>query len=285
MNTPLRSEKSMQQTEQLYDKFLDEYVSEDAVRKYTKETAGYGITYLLENDYARIYLDAIDSYLRTATSQPLRLLEFGCGGGMNITRLVSLLESRKVPVESAYGTDFSPRLVQAAKQEAKAYLVPNLAKKLSFHVASNENLVQDLASDLQGAKDLLASFDLIIGVNTFRYCHRLGKGVDCASDIYRLLKPGGVCINIDMNDRFPAFRSRLKGQEEKRVECYLPSLDEYVSPFKTAGFEIVKKGNFCWIPHSAGRSLTFWCKLGSPFLNLIARGRAMRSLVVARKPV
>jgi SAM-dependent methyltransferase len=203
---------------------------------------------------------------------------------MNITRLVSLLESRKVPVECAYGTDFSPRLVQAAEQEAKAFLSHDLAGKLSFHVARNEKLVDDLVSELRGAKDLLGSFDLIVGVNTFRYCHRLGKGLDCAADIYRLLKPGGVCINIDMNNRFPAFRSQLKGQEEDRAECYLPSLDEYVSPFKTAGFEIVKKGNFCWIPHSAGRALTFCCRLGSPFLNLVARGRAMRSLVVARKP-
>jgi SAM-dependent methyltransferase len=274
----------MEQTGQLYEKFLDEYVSEDAVRKYTTETAGYGITYLLGNDYARIYLDTIECYLRTSTARPLRLLEFGCGGGMNITRLVSLLESRKVPVECAYGTDFSPRLVQAAEQEAKAFLSRDLAGKLSFHVARNEKLVEDLVSELRGAKDLLGSFDLIVGVNTFRYCHRLGKGLDCAADIYRLLKPGGVCINIDMNNRFPAFRSQLKGQEEDRAECYLPSLDEYVSPFKTAGFEIVKKGNFCWIPHSAGRALTFCCRLGSPFLNLVARGRAMRSLVVARKP-
>jgi SAM-dependent methyltransferase len=274
----------MEQTGQLYEKFLDEYVSEDAVRKYTTETAGYGITYLLGNDYARIYLDTIECYLRTSTARPLRLLEFGCGGGMNITRLVSLLESRKVPVECAYGTDFSPRLVQAAEQEAKAFLSRDLAGKLSFHVARNEKLVEDLVSELRGAKDLLGSFDLIVGVNTFRYCHRLGKGLDCAADIYRLLKPGGVCINIDMNNRFPAFRSQLKGQEEDRAECYLPSLDEYVSPFKTAGFEIVKKGNFCWIPHSAGRALTFCCRLASPFLNLVARGRAMRSLVVARKP-
>lgn len=274
----------MEQSGQLYEKFLDEYVSEDAVRKYTTETAGYGITYLLGNDYARIYLDTIESYLHTSPARPLRLLEFGCGGGMNITRLVSLLESRNVPVECACGTDFSPRLVQAAEQEAKAFLSRDLAGKLRFYVAHNEKLVEDLASELGGAKDLLGSFDLIVGVNTFRYCHRLGKGLDCAADIYRLLKPGGVCINIDMNNRFPAFRSRIKGQEENRAECYLPSLDEYVSPFKTAGFEIVKKGTFCWIPHSAGRALTFCCRLGSPFLNLVARGRAMRSLVIARKP-
>lgn len=273
----------MEQTMRLYEKFLDEYVSDDAVRKYTTDTAGYGISYLLANDYARIYLEAIDSYLHTPTS-PLRLLEFGCGGGMNIIRLVSLLQEKKVPVECAYGTDFSPRLVQAAEHEARVLLPPNLARKLGFHVARNERLVEDFVSVLRQGKNFLGSFDLIIGVNTFRYCYRLGKGLDCAIDIYRLLRPGGVCINIDMNNRFPAFRSRLRGQEQNRADCYLPTLEEYVFPFKTAGFEIIKNGNFCWIPHSAGRALTLCCRLLSPFLNVVARNCAMRSLVIARKP-
>ena len=51
----------MEKTGLMYRKFLDEYVSEDAVRKYTTETAGYGITHLLRNDYARIYIDVVDS--------------------------------------------------------------------------------------------------------------------------------------------------------------------------------------------------------------------------------
>jgi SAM-dependent methyltransferase len=279
----------MEKTGLLYDKFLDEYVSEDAVRKYTTQTAGYGITHLLRTEYSRIYLDVVNRYLRTPEKRPLRLLEFGCGGGMNITRLVSLLESKGVPVECAYGTDFSPRLVQAAGEEAKAFLPSKLARKLSFHVARNEELVRDLATSLGVGADQLSTFDLIVGVNTFRYCHRLGKQVDCANDIYRLLRPGGVCIMIDMNNRFPAFRSHLRrsreAQPESPAECYLPSLREYTSPFETAGFEIVKKGNFCWIPHSAARALTLSCRAMSPFLNLLARSRAMRSLVIARKPV
>ena len=274
----------MEKTGVLYEKFLDEYVSEDAVRKYTTETAGYGIKYLLRNNYARIYLNVVDSCLRTSTARPLRLLEFGCGGGMNITRLVSLLEDKEVTVEYAYGTDFSPRLVQAAEQEAKDFLSPRLAGKLSFHVARNEQLVQDLVAELGGAGDRIGSFDLIVGVNTFRYCHRLGKQFDCAADIYRLLRPGGICIIIDMNNRFPAFRSRLKGLDRNPVECYLPTLEEYAVPFMTAGFEIIRKQNFCWIPHSAGHALTLFYRFLSPFLNLVARSRAMRSLVVARKP-
>ncbi len=268
----------------LYKGFLDEYVSEDAVRKYTTATAGYGIAYLLRNDYARIYMNVVDSYLRSSRATPFRLLEFGCGAGMNITRLVALLEGKGIHVDSAYGTDFSPRLVQAAGEEARAFLPAHIASKLKFCVARNEQLVADL-NDRIGSTDAgIASFDLIIGVNTFRYCHRLGKEDACAKDIHRLLKPGGVCVIIDMNSRFPAFRSRLRRVRNCGVECYLPSLGEYSSPFTLAGFEILEKGNFCWIPHSAGRSLTFLGALSSPLLNFVLRDRAMRSLVIARKP-
>ena len=273
----------MEKTNEIYGKFLDEYVSEQAVRKYTTQTAGYGINYLLHNDYAKIYLETVKTYLSGPNARPLRLLEFGCGGGMNITRLVSLLDEKQVAIEYAYGTDFSPRLVEAAKEESQTYLSPELAKKVDFFVARNEQLEKDLLAGLGGKRDLRSSFDLIIGVNTFRYCHRLGKTAECAQDIYRLLKPGGICINIDMNDRFPAFRSRWRRQTETTEECYLPSLSEYVSPFEAAGFEIVKKGNFCWVPHSAGRGLTTACRVAGPLLNLVARGRAMRSLVIARK--
>lgn len=203
---------------------------------------------------------------------------------MNIIHLVSLLERRGVQVQCAQGTDFSPRLVHAAEQEAKILLSPGVAKKLNFYVARNERLLDDLAA-ASGTpiEDLVGSFDLIVGVNTFRYCHRLKKEQECATDIHRLLRPGGVCINIDMNSRFPAFRSRLKGLDQNPAECYLPTLDEYASPFQTAGFEIIRKENFCWIPHSAGRVLTLFCRLLSPLLNFVARSRAMRSLVVARK--
>jgi SAM-dependent methyltransferase len=274
----------MPKTAEMYDKFLQEYVSDGAILKYTPATAGFGINYLLRNEYANLYLAIVNSRLRNPSGRPLRLLEFGCGAGMNIISLVSLLEQKGIAVESAYGTDFSPRLVQSAVQEASSALPPSLAKKLAFHVARNERLIEDLAAaGSHQVDDLVGSFDLIVGVNTFRYCNRIGKDRDCAADVHRLLRPGGVCIIIDMNNRFPAFRSRFKPQAADSTEVYLPSLEEYASPFKAAGFEVIQQGHFCWIPHSAGRTLTLCCRLASPFLNLLARDRAMRSLVVAQK--
>jgi SAM-dependent methyltransferase len=268
----------------MYRKFVDEYDSDSAVRKYTSGTAGYGIGYLLTHDYARLYVEVVDSYLR-ASLKPLRVLEFGCGGGMNIVHLLNLLDRHGLRVDRAYGTDFLPRMVGAAEQQAKAFLAPRLAGVLSFHTARNENLSEDLAQAIGSPiESLSGSLDLIIGVNTFRYCYRLKKDLDCAQDIHRLLRPGGVCVVIDMNTRFPAFRSRLNGHDQRDpVGTYVPTLEEYAAPFKTTGFEMLREENFCWIPHSAGLALTTCCRAMSPFLDLVARSRAMRSLVIARR--
>jgi SAM-dependent methyltransferase len=272
-------------TEQMDKSFLDEYNSQDAILKYSTETAGHGVNYLIQHEYARVYDDAIDACRRTS-SAPLRLLEFGCGAGMNLIGLLARLESRGVAVEEAYGTDFSATLIESAQREAKAFVPAKDREKVRFHVARNERLSLDLAAATgRAAETLQGSFDFIFGVNTFRYCHRLQKSDDCASDIYRLLRPGGVCVMIDMNDRFPLFRSHLKGSVESPEEAYLPSLEEYAAPFTRAGFELTRKDHFCWVPHSAGQALTAVCRALTPVLNATVRSRAMRSLVVAQKRV
>src|SRR5512137_142166 len=87
--------------------FLKEYSAEENIRRYMKKTAGHGIRYLLEHEYGNIYLEVIDSYLaKSASGKGLRILEFGCGAGMNLLHLVSVLEQRGTPVEFACGTDF-----------------------------------------------------------------------------------------------------------------------------------------------------------------------------------
>ena len=106
----------MRETDEINEKFLEEYDSRDAVRKYSTGTAGFGINYLLRHDYARVYLNAVDSYLRTSPARPIRVLEFGCGGGMNIIALVALLIKKGIPIERAYGTDFSSRDCGAGRQ-------------------------------------------------------------------------------------------------------------------------------------------------------------------------
>jgi SAM-dependent methyltransferase len=271
------------------DAFFREYTSPDAILKYTRATAGAGINALLEGEYKDVYLQALELLPAGMKRGPLRMLEFGCGGGMNLLRLVSVLSRDGFNVERAIGTDFSPVLIQAANKEAQSYLTPQERSRVQFCVAKNETLLEELSAGLgRDFSELENSFQFIIGVNTIRYCHRAGKQLECARDIFQLLAPGGVCVMIDMNNRFPAFRSALKnklrGKKEQDEECYLPSLEEYTTPFCKVGFIVSRSEHFCWIPHSAGRFLTRLLRWLSPALSAVAGSRAMRSLVVAQKP-
>jgi SAM-dependent methyltransferase len=267
--------------------FFQEYTSNDAIVKYTRRTAGFGINYLLDHEYKAVYLDALQLLPANALANGIRVLEFGCGGGMNLVRLVTLLRGAGVRLEKAIGADFSPVLINAAKREVRELLKEDDLKKIEFHVARNEHLINDLASDLESTpQELKNSFHLIIGVNTIRYCHAAGKQLDNARDIFDLLTTGGVSVVIDMNNRFPLFRSDLKNRlrREKEEECYVPSLEEYADPFFKTGFEVVRTEHFCWIPHSSGRMMCLLMRALSPLLNGLFKSRAMRSLVVARKP-
>ena len=268
------------------DIFLEEYSTQDAVLRYTRQTAGYGISYLLKNDYGKIYQQVLEQHIPKAAKQAgIRMLEFGCGGGMNLIYLVSLVEQLGIGIQQAYGTDFSQTMIQAANLEADKYLALAQRKKVKFLVARNETLIEDLIRQLHGTASLFGSFHLILGVNTIRYCHRLHKQVECAQGIFTLLNKGGVCVIIDMNDKFPFFRSRLRDRRTKqKPEFYLPSLEEYVHPFTTVGFDVLYKGNFAWIPHSAGPWLSKLCKGLAPLFDAVMRTHAMRSLVIVRKP-
>ena len=108
----------------------------------------------------------------------------------------------------------------------------------------------------------------------------------CVRDTFELLIGSGVCVTMDMNDRFPLFRSDLKNRfrRSREKECYVPTLEEYAEPFIKTGFEVVRKDHFCWIPHSSGPFLAATMRRLSPILNRLVPGRAMRSLVIARKP-
>src|ERR1044071_7973694 len=66
---------------EVMDVYLEEYSADTAIARYTSRTAGYGISYLLKNDYAKVYLSGVREFLNVPAETPLRLLEFGCGGG------------------------------------------------------------------------------------------------------------------------------------------------------------------------------------------------------------
>ena len=158
---------------------------------------------------------------------------------MNLLKLIEILQSEGGQLETAFGTDFSPPMIDAAIEEAAKHLPPELNQKINFVVAGNEKLMTDLARGLdQSSEQLKNTFDCIVGVNTFRYAHRLQSENQCALDIFDLLRPGGYSVMIDMNRDFPFFRSKLRRMFSARTnETYVPSLKEYTRPFKEVGFK------------------------------------------------
>ena len=207
---------------------------------------------------------------------------------MNLLQLISVLNRERIRVAKALGTDFSPAMIETARREAKNYLQEQDPQNLEFHVAKNERLISDLSVFTTLEKSTLKdSFHFVLGVNTIRYCHDAKRQRDCVRDIFNLLVPGGVCVVIDMNNRFPLFRSDLRNRLrwKKEKQCYVPSLEEYAGPFVKEGFELLRTEHFCWVPHSAGPVMAGVFRTLSPVLNTVARSRAMRSLVVARKPL
>jgi len=272
----------------LADVFLDEYSRDDVIAKYLSDTAGTGIAHALTYVYAPIYRKVVKAIVaQRPRGQAFRVLEYGCGGGMNLVKLVDIFREERAEIDRAIGADFSPRMVEAARRDAAQRLTPQLQQKIAFAVAANETLIRDLATDLGvGDREITGSFDVIVGVNTFRYCHRLARQVDCARDILSLLRPGGYSIMIDMSQRFPLFRSRLRDafSGRSKSEYYLPSLAEYTEPFSRVGFRILERRNFCWFPHSAGPALVGLLRVLAPVLDACVPSFAMRSLVVAQKP-
>jgi len=267
--------------------YIDQYTSENEISKYTRATAGSGINYLLDHDYKAVYLEALNLLPKQACRGGIRILEFGCGGGMNLLRLFSMLSSSGIHVAQAIGTDFSPAMVETARREAKDYLRGQDFHSLQFYVARNESLLSDLSTSAGIDKSSLQnSFHFVLGVNTIRYCHDAKRERDCVRDIFNLLVPGGICVVIDMNNRFLFFRSDLRNRlrRKKERQCYVPSLEEYAAPFVKERFELSRTEHFCWVPHSAGPFMAGLLRTLSPILNTVARSRAMRSLVVARKP-
>lgn len=267
--------------------FLDQYSRDDFIARYLSQTAGAGVAYALANVYTPVYLDVIRALIAQRPDQStFRVLEYGCGGGMHLLNLVDLFRKQGVDIDRAIGADFSSRMITAAREEAARNLPAELGQKLGFAVARNEHLAQDLAESLgtDGAS-LEGSFDLVVGVNTFRYCHRLKKETDCARDIFGLLKPGGYSVMIDMNRRFPLFRSRLSDMLSRpKHDYYLPTLEEYARPFELAGFTLTAVRNFCWVPHSAAPQLVALCSALAPILDRWCSSFAMRSLVIGQRP-
>ena len=215
---------------------------------------------------------------------------------MNLLEVVKLFYAQGAQHVDGIGTDFSVPMVEAAHVEAKKHLPRELSGAVRYFKARNETLSLELASCLGVlAQDLFGTFDIVLGVNTFRHAYRMDKDNDCARDIFNLLRPGGFSIMMDMNRGFQFVGSRMHDlcmQAKRRY--YIPTVPEYSRPFERAGFVITQARNFfCFtclpcgacIPNPIAARLLSWCRRLRPTLDKYLSSFAKHSLVMARKPL
>jgi hypothetical protein len=70
---------------------LKEYLPQYAILKYPRSTAGLEINYLFDHDYKAVYVEARIPLPQDTRGRGICMLELGCGGGMNLFNIVSVL--------------------------------------------------------------------------------------------------------------------------------------------------------------------------------------------------
>ena len=68
----------------MVETFFREYTSPAAMAKYSRATAGRGISSPLDHDYKEVYLEALRLLPADIEQGGIRILEFGCGAEMNL---------------------------------------------------------------------------------------------------------------------------------------------------------------------------------------------------------
>ncbi len=97
------------------DPYLVEYSTEENVKWYVRESAGAGISYLLEKVYGPIYLKSLARMVEQGVCKDgLRILEYGCDGGMNLIHVIQTVAESGIAVKTAVGTDFSEEMIATA---------------------------------------------------------------------------------------------------------------------------------------------------------------------------
>ena len=236
------------------DVYLAEYSQPTIIARYLSRTAAPAATYLVRAVYSPIYQEIVQTLVsRNPEHHGFRILEYGCGGGMNLLQLIRLFQAQGAQLADVIGTDFSPAMIEAARSEAKQQLPVELKALTTYLVARNETITRDLASGLGASlRELHNTFDLILGVNTFRYAHRLKRDETVARELFALLRPGGYRIMIDMNRRFRFVGSRVhdlcKGAKQR---YYIPSVRQYSGSFLKAGFVVSSSPYLLWFDTSS----------------------------------
>ena len=201
---------------------------------YRDQAQGGGSRWDLRNPGNRAILaerrELMSRILRRQGWLPLadrRVLEVGCGGGGELAYLLNLGASAPRLV----GVDLLPQRIEAAR---KAF------PDLDFRVANAERL--EFAD---------GSFDLVLAFTLFTSILDATMASNVASEVRRVLRPGGALLYYDFRYDSPANRN-VRGLGAARVRALfpgfvgelhtvtvIPPLARRLGPLTTAGYRLL----------------------------------------------
>ncbi len=146
---------------------------------------------------------------------PLRIAELGCGGGRNAHELL-----KRYPQAKLSALDYSDQSVAKARKTNKDSIASGICSVLQGNVAALPFSAE--------------RFDLATAFETVYFWPGLER---CFSEVYRIVKPGGIfmiCNESDGTDKTSVrFEKIIDG-----MKCY--TAEQLAAALKTAGFSEIK---------------------------------------------
>lgn len=145
------------------------------------------------------------------------ILDVGCGGGKNISRMADLAFKGKV-----YGIDYSKTMVKYSRETNKKLIT--------------QNRVEVIHSSVEKICFLENFFDLVTAIETYYFWPNL---LDTFREINRILKPTSSLIII--NEMIKDGYYEMKNAELiEKTHVHLLKLDKIQYLLESAGFENIK---------------------------------------------
>ena len=152
-------------------------------------------------------------------SEPSKILELGCGGGRNAGELANRFPSARVTA-----IDYSEVSVAKSKEYNKDLIA-----------SGRMSVKQGDVSDLRLPVD---TYDIATAFETIYFWPGLEK---CFTEVYRVLKPGGVFMIVNesdgMDDTSLKFEKIIDG-----MKCY--TIEQIGAALKVAGFSEVTSDHY-----------------------------------------
>lgn len=135
-----------------------------------------GLNHLLSLGVDRIWRKSAISYLKRHSSHPSRILDVATGTGD-----FAILANKQLSPNQIIGIDISEKMMEIGKSKV---MKADMSDVISFH-----------KEDCSSLSYPESSFDAVIssfGLRNFEYLDK------CLSEMYRVLRPGGIIVAIDL---------------------------------------------------------------------------------------